>query len=164
MFPGDSAFDIFTQSQHIPADTLHFYDNLDPLVFPASGSNFSLLQYKIFAIDSLGRPGDTSDVCSLLVIQQPALNSFNLATNCLKWSSNAAFGGYFSYCKIWKDEYTKSWTGLRMDAYPPTDQPAVFTTCLPDSLKPLSTGRWHYAFFLEVVESRSLKTGFIDIP
>jgi hypothetical protein len=165
MFPGDSVFDIFTQSQYIPADTLDFYDNIDPSVFPASGSNFGLLQYKIFALDSLGRPGDTSDVCSLRVIQQPALDSLNLVTNCIQWSSNADFGGPKSYCTIWKDDKIQSWTSNTTVVYPPTDQPAIFTACLPDSLKPLSTGRWYYALFIDIGDySHSVKTGFIDIP
>jgi len=160
MFESDSFFSVI--SENIPPDTFNFYDNIDPSSFPLSSIERSQVFYRIFAIDESGFSSDTSEPCTLSLVQQPSLISVDLNTGCINWLSDIHFGGLLSYCKIWKDSLHKSITGPELHAYPQTDKPAVFKTCFPaDSI---DRGRWFYTLFLRSSDYHSLKVGYFDVP
>lgn len=160
MFDADTFFSVL--SENIPADTFNFHDNLDPVLFPVSSAERNPVYYRIFAIDQSGRCGDTSEPCTLYLVQQPTFLSFDTLTGCLSWSSNVNFGGVLSYCKIWKDSMAQSITGLEIPRYPQTDKPAVFTTCFPAGT--INGGRWFFALFIRSSEHYSLRIGYFDVP
>ena len=164
MLPEDSIFDIFPLSQYIPADTLQFFDPLEPAHFSPGSGHFNSMYYRIYAVDEFGRHGDTSDICTLLLVAQPQFETISEQGECISWNSDLHIGGLFSHCVLWNDARKETWTSQRYDAFPPTDAPALFKACFPESLRPLPTGRWYYALFLEAVETRSLKVGYIDVP
>ncbi|NLL14527.1 MAG: hypothetical protein GX267_14075 [Fibrobacter sp.] len=160
MFESDSFYSVL--SENIPPDTFNFYDHLDPASFPLSSIERNLVYYRIFAIDKSGFSGDTSEPCTLCIVQQSSLIDIDLNTGCISWFSDLHFGGLLSYCKIWKDSLQKSITGSELTAYPQTDKPAIFTTCFPaDSI---DRGRWFYALFVRSSDCHSLKVGYFDVP
>lgn len=160
MFETDSFYSVL--SENIPPDTFNFYDNLDPASFPLSSTERNQLYYRIFAIDESGFYGDTSEPCTLFLVQQSSLMNIDLNTGCISWFSDIHFGGLLSYCKIWKDSLQKSINGSEQHVYPQTDMPAVFTTCFPTDT--IDRGRWFYAFFLRSSDCHSLKVGYFDVP
>lgn len=160
MFEADSFYSVI--SENIPPDTFNFYDNLDPASFPLSSIDRNQVYYRIFAFDKSGFSGDTSEPCTLYLVQQSSLIDINLNTGCISWSSDIHFGGLLSYCKIWKDSLQKSITGSELHAYPQTDKPAIFKACFPaDSI---DRGRWFFALFLRSSDCHSLKVGYFDVP
>ncbi len=160
MFEADSFYSVI--SENIPSDTFNFYDNLDPASFPLSSIERNQVYYRIFAIDKSGYPGDTSEPCTLHLVQQPSFIDIDMSTGCLSWLSDIHFGGLLSYCKIWKDSLENSIIGSEQHAYPQTDKPAVFTTCF--SSDSIDSGRWFYALFLRSSDQYSLKVGYFNVP
>lgn len=160
MTDSDSFYNVY--SENIPADTFNFYDPVEPSLFPTSSAEVKSVYYRIFAIDDLDLSGDTSEACTLSIVQQPSLSNIDLSTQCLTWSSNIHFGGLFSYCKIWMDSLQNGYTGPEQIAYPPTDNLAVFTNCFSE--KTLSSGRWQYAIFIKSIDASSVRIGYFDVP
>ncbi len=160
MFEADSFYSVL--SENIPPDTFNFYDNLDPASFPLSSIERNQVYYRVFAIDKSGFSSDTSEPCTLCLVQQSSLLSLDLNTGCISWFSDIHFGGLLSYCKIWKDSLQKNLTGKEQHAYPQTDRPAIFKTCFPTDI--IDRGRWFYAFFLRSSDCHSLKVGYFDVP
>jgi hypothetical protein len=159
-FSFDSVFDVFTGSRLIPADTFHFYDELINYVFPANG--IDSVFYRILAIDTLGRAGDTSDIVRLKIAPQPKFGSYDEEKGCCSWESWIR-GGIFSWCTVRHETETIHWTSERQEKYPDTDQPAVFSACFPDTLFPPPSGRWYYGFFIRANDAYSLSVRAIDV-
>ncbi|MBN1575824.1 MAG: hypothetical protein JW913_04685 [Chitinispirillaceae bacterium] len=159
-FPADSFFDVFLGSQQIPADTTHFYDKLARHPFPVKG--FDSISYRLCAVDTFGRTGDTSDECTVVLAPQPQFVNYTTANGCLQWESWIR-GGIFSWCTVWHETGRREWTSQRQDAFPQTDQPGRFSACFPDSLQPPFPGRWYYALFVRANDTYSLKIGTIDV-
>ncbi|HEX3020096.1 MAG TPA: hypothetical protein VHP36_07325 [Chitinispirillaceae bacterium] len=160
MSGADSLYSVI--SENIPVDTHNFWDNLEPAAFPVSSSEIDTVYYKIFAIDDLERSGDTSEPCTLYLVQQPVLKSIDLNTGSISWLSNIHFGGLISYCKIWNDSLNKTFVGPEQPVYPPTDKSAVFTYHIP--LQSISSGHWYYAFFLRISDAHSIRIGDFNVP
>jgi hypothetical protein len=162
--PGDSIYDVFTRSQEIPDSISVFNDDVTPIGFPYDG--FTLVSYKISAIDSLGRPGDTSAPCSLYCAPQPNLDTIDRSNWCFRWHSSRIQGSVSSAIKIWNDAVTVSWQSAATEDFGSHDFPTYFTACLPDSLKPLPAGTWYFALYLEAmgVERQSLNVGSFNVP
>ncbi len=164
MFPGDSGYnDNFPSSQGIPASIENFFD---PLInsFPSALESYRPLIYRIYVVDELGRAGDTSAPCTLLVVKQPSLKHSDLTKGCFTWSSDVNLSGPYSYCHLWSDSSNLSWTSNTMYTFPPTDKPAEFSACIPDSLMKFFHGTWFYALFIDIGGSQSLKTGTLYVP
>ncbi|MBN1601562.1 MAG: hypothetical protein JW915_08140 [Chitinispirillaceae bacterium] len=158
--PSDSLFDVFSLSRRIPPEIKSFNDPIDLEQFPTDG--FDTLFYKIYAVDIYGRPGDTSSACTLLIAPQPGNPVFTTTSRCLRWESWIR-GGQISYGEFWTDSKQFHWSSRRTDAFPRTDEPAVFTTCIPDTCT-LSTGDYlYFVLYLEATDARSIKTGKILI-
>jgi hypothetical protein len=158
---GDSVIDVFSGSRLIPPDTGDFFDELVNYTFPSH--TIDSIIYRIMAVDTFGREGDTSDPCIAYIAPQPAFIAADAATGCYSWESWIR-GGIFSWCRIWRDGESVDWTSSQLLEFPLTDKSATFNACLPDTLLPCSSGRWYYALFIKASESRSLKTGVIDVP
>ena len=163
-FPGDTIFDIFPLSQYIPADTLNFYDPLNPAVFPSGnlGLEIKSLYYKIYAIDSLGRQSEMSDPCTLSITLQP-VNVVPDQDYCLKWESHIN-SSVSSYAQIWNDDSGISWISDKALEYSTGNDPAEFYSCPPDSLMPLVSGKWYYSLYVTVSETYSIKIGYFNVP
>jgi hypothetical protein len=160
-FPGDSLFDVFTLSQRIPSTVNEFYDKLDASSFPTD--SFDILQYKIFSVDNHGRFGDTSAVRTLTIAPQPSFDTLDQSSRCIRWSSWVR-GSQTSFVKIWSTSPEYKWVSASTEAYPRTDEPAIFTACVNDSALQLKKTRLHFALFLQISEARSVRAGFLDIP
>lgn len=159
--PEDSGYDVFSGSRDIPPDTAFFFDLLDDYAYP--DESYDSIYYCMFATDTTGRAGDTSDPCLLFIAPQAELKLFEDSTGCLKWESWIR-GGIASRCSVWNEENGAHWCSPRMEEFPFTDEPALFTACFPDSLNPQDAARWWYALYIRANTSQSLVTGVIDVP
>ncbi|MCX7727159.1 MAG: hypothetical protein N2053_09975 [Chitinispirillaceae bacterium] len=160
-FSEDSTFDIFPGSRAIPPDTFYFYDKLIGYRFPENG--YDSVCYRIFTIDKYGNSGDTSDVCIVYIAPQPELKEYDKEQGCIKWESWIR-GGIRSWCNIWNEDKNIEVKSKEMELFPFTDKAALFEFCLPDSLRPLSSGKWFYSIFVKASERYSIKVGFFDVP
>lgn len=158
----DSLFDAFKHG--IPDSIVSFNDDLMPIGFPLSGYN--LIVYKVFAIDTLGRAGDTSVACSLYLAPQPELTTLDTATRCFGWFSRNIQGSVTSHIKLWNSTGDSLWTSPRVEELGSENDQVPFSACLPDSLKPLLPGIWYFAIFLEANGSlyQSMKVGPFNVP
>jgi hypothetical protein len=161
--PGDSVFDVFTRSSGIPPEISTLEDFLEPQVFPKSDINLSVIYYRIYAVDELGREGQLSDPCSLKLAPQPRNKDILSKDTCLHWESDIK-GGVFSYAHIWNDNSGDTLTSSKELVFSATDNPARFSACFPPEFHPLAPGKWHYALFVEINETYSLKTGYFNVP
>ncbi|HEX2955802.1 MAG TPA: hypothetical protein VHO70_03160 [Chitinispirillaceae bacterium] len=157
--PSDSIFDVFSLSQRIPPEVTSFYDPVALDIFPTDG--FDTLQYRIFAVDIYGRPGDTSETHVLLLAPQPKLKSSDMTTGCFQWESWIR-GGQISHAEFWIDSSKCSWSSKPEDAFPQTDVPALFSSCKPDSCDLFTRSNLCYALFIDVVDAHSIKVGKIQ--
>lgn len=156
--PSDSIYDVFAQSQRIPSEVTTFYDPIDLDVFPIEG--FDTLQYRVYAVDIYGRPGDTSETQQILLAPQPSIISTKLTSGCIQWESWIR-GGQVSYGDFWVDSSKCSWSSKPAEAFPRTDEPALFTSCKPDSCDLPRGSIFYYSLFLDVVDAHSIKVGKI---
>jgi hypothetical protein len=158
----DSLFDVIKHG--IPDSIVSFNDDLTPIGFPLNGYN--LIMYKVFAIDTLGRAGDTSAACSLYLAPQPELSTLDTVTRCFGWLSRNIQGSVTSHIKLWNSTGDSLWTSKRVEELGNEQVPVNFSACLPDSLKPLLPGIWYFAVFLEANGSlyQSMKVGPFNVP
>ena len=154
---GDSAFDVFTRSQGIPPEIDTFYDDLTPIGFPASG--FTLVEYRIFALDSLGRTSDTSEACSLYLANQPVLDTIDREQWSLRWHSQYIQGSVSSFVKVWNNDRSVQWSSAPAEEFGSWDFPVYFNASVPDSLRPPAQGVWYFSLYLFAMgtERQSLK-------
>jgi hypothetical protein len=165
----DSLFDIFTSTSSrgsvgIPDSIRAIDDDANQIGFPTG--DFSLVQYKIFAVDSLGRPSDTSVACSLYLAPQPELDSIDRESWRFQWSSRNIQGSINSYMKLWNGSLTGEWTSDALEKFGNENDPTVFSALLPDSLSPLPSDRWYIAIFFHAMGTvhQSLKVDSLDVP
>jgi hypothetical protein len=158
--PSDSLFDVFSLSQRIPPSVKEFNDPMEFEFFPTDG--FDTIQYRMYAVDIYGRPSDSSVVCTLLIAPQPKLNTFNYKTGCVQWESWIR-GGQISYGSFWSDTLKCRWSSKRTEAFPRTDEPAVFTFCKPDSCIIKPGVYLYYVLYIEATDARSIKAGKLRI-
>ena len=146
----DSAYDVFHYG--IPDSVHDDYDVLNPKDFPTQG-NFTLVWYRMYAIDTLGRPGDTSAPDSLQLCWPPLPQSplDTLRKNRFAWQTVRYLAGYFTYMFLWNDARGLIW------ASPKPSEPSYghetadsFFVRLPDSLYPLTPGAYWYGAKVEI--------------
>jgi len=143
----DSAgFSVLVRS--IPDTVTGFYDNIDRFTFPQHW-DFYTLEYRIFAIDSLGRAGDTSAIESLSVAWPPTLlwpaTTDSVRPDSLAWTVFGVEFGYFSYVYLYSDTGGLIWKSPRPDTptYSSHDNPDHYVQRLPGSL-PLPSGQNYF--------------------
>jgi hypothetical protein len=157
----DSAFDVFAGSRLIPADTADFFDELELYVYPRSGADPVL--YRLYTVDTLGRSGDTSEICTVSLAPQPVFTAYDVSARRITWES-WIHGSVSSWCAVWHDEDGLLWTSPHMVDFPFTDKPAVFSADLPDSIGLSSGTRLRYALYIKANDAHSLKIGAVDVP
>jgi hypothetical protein len=155
--PGDT---IFEQHANIPPDTLDFYEAVDRMNFPSEG--YDSMFFRLYALDTLGRPGDTSEICTLYTVPQPALDT--IANGCFKWRERGVFSAVMSYMKLWNDSLKIHWTSDKYDAFPPVEKDAEYSACIPDSLLAIRKIKWYYSIYIEASERYSILMGTLDVP
>lgn len=150
----DSAYGVMHHG--IPDNVSNDYDLIDPKDLPQNqlfGEPYACIRYRIFAIDTFGRSGDTSAVDSILLTWTPTLvyPADTLGKNLFKWSTRGYQGGYFSLMMVWCDSGDcLLWTS------PKPSQPTygsatedTFSAELPSPLYPLAPGRYYYGVKIE---------------
>ena len=145
--PSDSAFGIMHFG--IPDSVFDDYDvpitnELPPMQL--FGSPFSCVKYRVFAVDTLGRSGDTSAVDSILLTWPPAITYpiDTLKQNVFKWTTQSYQGGYYASMMVWSDASGPVWSSPQPSE--PTYGNATqdsFALQLPSALYPLGAGRYY---------------------
>lgn len=161
--PGDSlsvySFKIIrnTALQTLPLLTKLSIDSLNTLIDPVAQLNLpnrndeQYIIYRIFALDSLDRPGDTSAACTITLARSIPLLSpkDTFVVNQFKWEVPNGIYNQTRSCAIlwhqgslvWKsDDVLKYTNGLS----------EIFTRALPDSLMPLAPGRYYWGIQLTI--------------
>ncbi|MDG5814935.1 hypothetical protein QA601_07600 [Chitinispirillales bacterium ANBcel5] len=156
----DSLFDIL--SENIPSHITEYYDRLSEADFPSI--HYDTIFYKVFATDSLGRRGDTSSPCSLILAPQPSFTSYDTTSGRINWSMLGIQGALDSWVKIWNDEETKTWKNEKITRFSGENDIINFSVMLPKDFNPLSTGKWYYGLHIDAYGRNSLKIGEIMIP
>ncbi|MFP4164539.1 MAG: hypothetical protein ACLFVE_11200 [Chitinispirillaceae bacterium] len=159
----DSLFDVFDFSQEIPGDTLEFFDDLTLIGFPKT--SYDTVSYRIFAVDSLGRRGDTTEPVSIILSAQPSFEEFDQEDWSLSWSVLGILGAISSRIEICNQDRTKIWTSPFREEFGEENQTIFFSAALPDSLRPLESGTWYYGLYVEAngAERQSLKVGSFNV-
>ncbi|MBN2037339.1 MAG: hypothetical protein JW768_11400 [Chitinispirillaceae bacterium] len=159
----DSVFDLFTRSQGIPPSIDSFNDDIKPIGFPNEG--FTLVEYRIFAIDTLGRSGDTSAICSLFLVRQPQLDTIDLPRSSFRWHSRFIQGSIATYLHLWNRDGSVTWSSPRQEDFGSWDYPLYFSATVADSLLPLTAGSWYYAIYLFAMgnDRQSLKVDSFNV-
>ena len=107
--------------------------------------------YRIFAFDSLGRPGDTSVVCTVslarFVKQLQPLDTFQ--NEPFKWQVPPVFNLTLSHVILWKGDSTL-WTSDTIRAYTQGGVPP-FERSLPQSFPPLIPGKYFWSVHLKIL-------------
>jgi hypothetical protein len=145
----DTVYGVFHYG--IPDTIRDDYDVLDPQDFPGQGV-YLKLWYRMFAIDTLGRPGDTSppDSIRLCWTPRPGTPLDTLLKNQFKWYTIQYLAGYFTYMFLWSDTRGLIWTSPRSSEPSYGHETAdSFFVRLPDSLYPLARGLYWYGAKIE---------------
>jgi hypothetical protein len=141
-----SVFSILVRS--IPDSITEYYDNLDRIAFPQAW-DFTTLQYRIFAIDTLGRPGDTSAIDSVVLAWPPnilwPMDKDSVRPDSLVWSVYGVEMGYFTYVYLYSDSAGLIWQSPRPNTptYSSHDGIDHIVVPLPGSLL-LSSGATYF--------------------
>ena len=160
--PEDSLFRLIVD--RIPDSITDFYDPIgNNIVFPGSGAT-KLVKYKTYAIDELGRAGDTSATTSInLAWQVRNLSQADSSSRPrLTWTVSHVQGPFYTYLMVW-DSTKLIWKAPR--PFIPTSfgsETSTFTASgsLPDSIPVLGTGRYFFGVILELTdESKSISVG-----
>jgi hypothetical protein len=148
-----SVFSVLVRS--IPDSITAYDDDLDRVNFPQQ-SNLETMQYRIFAVDSLGRSGDTSAIDSVVLAWQPIpqwpANGDSVRPDTLSWSVRGVMMGYFTYVSLYSDSARLVWKS------PVPDTPTYSTengtdhvvVHLPGSVPLLSGTTYYWAAKIDI--------------
>ena len=159
--------------REIPDSITNYQDPIENFGFPtpASESQFKMVWYRIFTVDTLGRSGDTSVPCSLTLAIQPILIQplDTLNTNQFSWQvwGYMIMGSYtttFAFADstriLWEAPATAE-SFLGESGHDDLQQ------ALPDSLWPLARGRYFWSVKLDITggnNPQSIIVGSCDVP
>jgi hypothetical protein len=141
-----SVFSILVRS--IPDSITAYDDNLDRIAFPVAW-DVSTMQYRIFAIDTLGRSGDTSAIDSIALAWPPTPlwppDRDSVRPDTLAWSVFGVEMGYYTYVSLYSNSTGLVWKSPRPDTptYSNHDKTDHFTVPVPSSLS-LSSGTTYF--------------------
>jgi hypothetical protein len=150
----------FVLVRSIPDSVRDYYANLDRFTFPQAPDVFTL-QYRIFGIDSLGRPGDTSAIESVAVAWPPMLlwpaENDSVGPDSLVWSVFGVMMGYFSYAYIYGDTAGFLWKSPTPDTptYSTESHPVRHTVRLPASPALVAGHDYFWAVKVEIPSARA---------
>jgi hypothetical protein len=164
-----SVFSILVKS--IPDSITDYYDNLDRIVFPQA-RDFTTLQYRIYAIDALGRPGDTSAIDSVVLAWPPNMlwptDKDSVRPDSLVWVVQGVEMGYFTYVSLYSDSAGLIWKSPRPDTptYSTENSYDHIVVPLPGSLSLLSGTTYYWAVNVEIPTGQawSIAVGRFYVP
>jgi hypothetical protein len=139
----------------IPDSITDYFDNLDRIVFPQHWDT-KTIQYRIFAIDTLGRSGDTSAIDSFSLSWPPGIirpaDADTVRPDTLVWTVFGVMNGYFSYACLYSDSGGCIWQSPRPDlpVYSNHDKTDRFTAVVPQSVPLTSGGTYYWAAMVEI--------------
>jgi hypothetical protein len=128
--------DFVVRIQSIPPSVSSAHDLLSASIFP--GENYETILYRIYAIDSLKRPSDTSLTDTLIVVPRPLLKSpaagDTLSDRLFSWST-IDIRTFYSYISLYDSERCL-WKSSRGSHpfYPGSGEFVVPPVRLPDSI------------------------------
>jgi hypothetical protein len=161
----DTLFDIFSGSQAIPSSIDTFNDKIDGKSLGFPNTEYRLIQYRIIAVDSLGRLSDTSAACSLYLACQPVLDTVDIGKAIFRWHSQYIQGSVATHIKLWDETGSVSFTSVRQEEFGSWDYPVYFSAKLPDSLAPFPPGTWYFSIYLFAMgaERQSIKVDSFNV-
>jgi hypothetical protein len=139
----------------IPDSIPDYFDNLDRIVFPQHW-DIRTIQYRIYAIDTLGRSGDTSAIDSFYLAWPPDIirpsETDTVQPDSLVWTVFGVMNGYFSYVYLFSDSGGCIWQSPRpgMPVYSNHDKTDRFAVAVPESLPLPSGGPYYWAAKVEI--------------
>jgi len=145
---GDSGFAVLVRE--IPRTVTTYFDNLDKVSFPGF-PNTKTIRYRIFAIDSLGRSGDTSQTDSIILLWQPNLSfpiERDTMTNAtyLAWSVQSIQAGFYTTVFLYNDSNGLLWKNISSTPTYLTDGSSVYDTAqISSTILPLKPGNYSWA-------------------
>jgi hypothetical protein len=148
----DSAFSVLHFG--IPDTSAADWDVLSLSDFPAQ-AGYSKIWYRVFAVDTFGRAGDTSAIDSV-ILSWPPLIIFPeaegaLRDNTFKWSTILYRSGYYTYLFLWSDSPGVFWKSPRPAE--PTyghETPDSQSFTLPSPPAPLAAGDYYCGVKVEI--------------
>jgi len=136
----DSLFDVAIQG--IPDTIRAAYDVIDEIPSPSTGG-YQPVYYRLFALDTYGRAGDTCPAESVMLapdarVLEPADSTY---AGQFRWSMTGVQGPYISYIKIWSSA-ALLWESPRpaMPVYGGEAITDLFSAVLPDSVRSVLAG------------------------
>jgi hypothetical protein len=140
----------------IPDSITSYFDNLDRIVFPQLW-DIRTIQYRIYAIDTLGRSGDTSAIDSFSLAWPPEMVSpieadTVLWPDSLVWNVSGVMSGYFTYVYLFSDSGGCLWQSPRpgIPVYSDHDKTVRFAVAVPGSLPLPSGGPYFWGAKVEI--------------
>jgi hypothetical protein len=147
-----STFSVLVRS--IPDTITEYDDDLDRVVFPQPW-DIKTMQYRIFAVDSLGRSGDTSAIDSVAIAWPPTplwpADMDTVRPDSLVWSVFGVMNGYFSNAALYSENAGLIWQSPIPDTptYSNHDKTDHFVAPLPGSSL-LSGTTYYWAVKVEI--------------
>jgi hypothetical protein len=148
----DSGFSVLVRS--IPDSISNFYEAADNVGFPSS--DYKAVTYRIFAIDTIGRAGDTSAADSVVLVWppqpvQPKDFDTLAGEDSLVWSVSNVQAGFFTYLFIYNDSLGLVWKSPKplTPSFLTDGQTGIFGVVLPQVLLPLTSGVYSWAVKIE---------------
>ncbi len=138
----DSSFEVLPPD--IPDSQYEDWDKISATDFPVQGI-YTKIWYRIFAVDTQGRSGDTSAVDSVQLSWPPRITApvDTLRNGLFTWSTILYLGGYYTSLSLWSDS-----RGLLWNSRPPDEPiyghetPDSEALILPSPPAPLARGRY----------------------
>ncbi len=145
--------------RNIPNTVLNYYDNIDRISIPAN--EIKSVYYKIFAIDSLGRNGDTSSLDSFIVSWPPKqifpLSSDTIVPDSLVFTVSGVMGGYYPYVFLCSDSMGVFWKSPKPDTptYSFADKTDRFIVQVPKTITFVKNSMYYWAVKVEIPTGNS---------
>ena len=137
---------------NIPDSINEYWDRLYPIDFPDQGV-YTKMWYRIFAIDTQGRSGDTSATDSVTLSWPPRITEpvDTLRGGIFRWETVRYLGGYYTSLSIWSDLEGLIWKSPKpLEPIYGHETPDSESLVLPSPPAPLPTGRYFCSVKVEI--------------
>jgi hypothetical protein len=148
----DSSFTLLVRS--IPGNVFEYYENVDDIGYPKALA-YETVRYRMYAIDSLGRGGDTAAADSVVLCWPPypitPLEADTIAADSLVWSVRYVMGGYYTYSMLYNDSAGLVWSQSRppVPTYGAENDTNWFAATIPAAKFPLAPGAYTWLVKIE---------------
>lgn len=150
---------------NIPNNIKNSYSSINTLYSEESRSVQRPIIYSIFSIDTLGRVGDTSQSCTVIVAPSVLLSSPGKSVNILdssivfKWFVRKVPDQTISSVSLWNED-TILWSSLPESLYTGGEDFTPVTENFPEHLLPLDIGLYTWIVSLQIVNGLDEPTSF----